>query len=87
MESGDFKCQHCFDQKGIRKLTWVLEDEPSKALVRAPRGLEEEDEPGTAQAAPPLTRSLIAMFPTGFYSSAAITVVESISMVSSVVRN
>lgn len=41
--------------------TWVLEDEPIRALARAPRGLDEEDEPGTAQAAPPLTRSRIAI--------------------------
>lgn len=41
--------------------TWVLEEEPIRTLARAPRGLEEEDDPGTAQAAPPETSSRIAM--------------------------
>jgi len=31
-------------------------------LARAPRGLDEEEEPGTAQAAPPVTSSRIAIF-------------------------
>lgn len=37
-----------------------MEEEPIRALARAPRGLEEdEEEPGTAQAAPPDTSSRI----------------------------
>jgi hypothetical protein len=31
-------------------------------LARAPKGLDEEEEPGTAQAAPPVTSSRIAIF-------------------------
>lgn len=40
--------------------TWVLEEEPIRALARAPSGLEEE-EPGAAQSAPPVTKSRIAI--------------------------
>jgi hypothetical protein len=40
-----------------------LEEEPIRALARAPRGLDdEEEEPGTAQAAAPVTSSRIAIF-------------------------
>lgn len=47
-----------------RKNTVVLEEEPISALARAPRGFEDEDEdePGTAQAAPPEMSSRIAIF-------------------------
>lgn len=31
-------------------------------MARAPRGFEEEEDPGTAQAAPPVTSSRIAIF-------------------------
>lgn len=40
--------------------TWDLE-EPRILLARAPRGFAEDDVPGTAHAAPPVTRSLIAI--------------------------
>ncbi|KAL5580467.1 hypothetical protein UlMin_012909 [Ulmus minor] len=35
--------------------------EPIRALARAPSGLEEEEDPGTAQAAPLVTSSRIAI--------------------------
>jgi hypothetical protein len=44
------------------RTTRVLEEEPIRALARAPKGLDEEEEPGTAQAAPPVTSSRIAIF-------------------------
>lgn len=44
-----------------RERTWPLAEELRRALARLPKGLEDDDEPGTAQAAPPVTSSRIAI--------------------------
>lgn len=54
-----WSCQQKRKIKG--KKTWGLEEEPIRALARAPIGFDDEEEPGTAQAAPPVTSSRIAI--------------------------
>jgi hypothetical protein len=46
---------------GISFTISFRDEEPIRALPRETRGLDEEEDPGTAQAAPPVTSSRIAI--------------------------
>ncbi|KAL0916003.1 hypothetical protein M5K25_013478 [Dendrobium thyrsiflorum] len=52
-------------KKNLRS-TWAFMDDPRMAFARAPKGFEDDELPGTAQAAPPVTKSLIAIFAKDF---------------------